>query len=314
MYIIFDGTTTWREALLLTSMYFVYVLFVIALYLQQPEKREEKAVEMLVATSVPLHVAEDDTTDAAVIFVWNMGNILHRAAAIVDAPLQSAISAVIPSLHVIDRRSVSTEDEDIEEGGEISDEQRRNRRNSQMEEEMHLQAETDVSAVKVAVTFLCSVMSVGGCSIAVVYLSEVLVEALQLDRTTIGATVLALGSQLPDIVSSVALAKAGYFDGAMAGAIGSQVTSITLGVGMPGFIMCAYNNGHFHVDMSGGALWLLTSLLMMIVAGYAAFTLPLLRCMCSADTAVITRRGAYIQLGIWAASFVTYIVVNEFYQ
>ena len=168
-----------------------------------------------------------------------------------------------------------------------------------------------MSAVKVAVTFLCSVMSVGGCSIAVVYLSEILVEALQLNRTTVGATVLALGSQLPDIVSSVALAKAGYLDGAMAGAIGSQVTSITLGVGLPGLIMCAYNNGHFHVDKSGGALWLLTSLLMFIVAGYAAFTLPLLSCTCSADTTAITRRGAYIQLCVWAAAFVSYVIVNE---
>jgi hypothetical protein len=32
-----------------------------------------------------------------------------------------------------------------------------------------------------------------------------------------------LGAEIPDVVSALALARAGYYDGAVAGAIGSQV-------------------------------------------------------------------------------------------
>lgn len=35
------------------------------------------------------------------------------------------------------------------------------------------------------------------------------------------------------MISSIALARSGYYDGALAGAIGSQVINISIGVGLP---------------------------------------------------------------------------------
>lgn len=35
------------------------------------------------------------------------------------------------------------------------------------------------------------------------------------------------------MISSIALARGGYYDGALAGAIGSQVINISIGVGLP---------------------------------------------------------------------------------
>ena len=58
----------------------------------------------------------------------------------------------------------------------------------------------------------------------VVKLCGLITEHIGLDQTTIGATLVAFGAQLPDVVSSISLARGGYFNGAMANAIGSQVS------------------------------------------------------------------------------------------
>ena len=54
----------------------------------------------------------------------------------------------------------------------------------------------------------------------IVFFCSVLVAHLGIGNSTIGATLVALGSEIPDTISSVALARNGYFDAAMAGAIG----------------------------------------------------------------------------------------------
>jgi Ca2+/Na+ antiporter len=55
----------------------------------------------------------------------------------------------------------------------------------------------------------------------------VLSQQLGVGGSTVGATLVALGSEIPDVISSMALAKRGYHNGAMSGAIGSQVINIS---------------------------------------------------------------------------------------
>ena len=56
---------------------------------------------------------------------------------------------------------------------------------------------------------------------------------------------MALGAEIPDTISAVALSRNGFTHGAIAGAIGSQVINISLGIGLPALIMCATGKGRF---------------------------------------------------------------------
>jgi Ca2+/Na+ antiporter len=46
----------------------------------------------------------------------------------------------------------------------------------------------------------------------------------------------------------VALARSGYYDGAVAGAIGSQVINVTLGVGVPALLVSLFGNGYLSIS------------------------------------------------------------------
>lgn len=49
-------------------------------------------------------------------------------------------------------------------------------------------------------------------------------------------------------MSAVALARNGYYDGAIAGAIGSQVINVSLGVGVPALIVGLFGDGFLHIS------------------------------------------------------------------
>jgi len=74
-----------------------------------------------------------------------------------------------------------------------------------------------LSVVIVSIGYVCVFASI------VVELCGIITIHGGFDQTTVGATLVAFGAQLPDIVSSISLARDGYFNGAMANAVGSQV-------------------------------------------------------------------------------------------
>ena len=146
---------------------------------------------------------------------------------------------------------------------------------------------------------------------------SILVSQLNVDKSTIGATLVALGSEIPDTISAVALAKNGYFDGAMAGAIGSQVINISLGVGLPALLLCmSSSTGSYKIDSEQtNSLWLLTSLLYAVVFTYVGVTLPIINFISSACVSVketyFTKFGATVLLSVWILSYVIFVYSNE---
>jgi sodium/potassium/calcium exchanger 5 len=83
------------------------------------------------------------------------------------------------------------------------------------------------------VTLVLSIAYVGLLSFGALYFTRRLSDAMHLSTTLAGATLLALGAQIPDTIASVALARAGHADAAVCNAIGSQVINVTLGTGFP---------------------------------------------------------------------------------
>jgi len=167
---------------------------------------------------------------------------------------------------------------------------------------------------RAVVVLAMSIASMGLLAFLIICLCQQLVVFIDVGTTTIGATLVALGSEIPDTISSIALARSGYNDGAMAGAIGSQVINISLGIGLPSLFSALANGGTQIIDPSQAkSLWLLTSLLFVIIAGYIATTLPMFRVLsCTATQYTTIRRpGAWFLLALWACVYATFIFLNE---
>lgn len=172
-----------------------------------------------------------------------------------------------------------------------------------------------IKRVLVVVCFCISYISL--LTIIIVSCCEALVKLINIDESTIGATLVAIGSEIPDTISSIALARNGYFDAAIAGAVGSQVINISLGVGLPAIILClsnptgTYQIGHEQSD----TLWLLTLLLLIVICSYILITFPLnamTACEFNMNSGTtFTRTGAKTLLLVWVTVYVIFILTNE---
>ena len=106
-----------------------------------------------------------------------------------------------------------------------------------------------ISFFRALSVLLSCVVSISLLAYCIIILSEMLIVRIGVGTSTVGATLVALGSEIPDAISSVALARSGYYDGAMAGAIGSQVINISLGVALPTMLACFLTGESIKIDL-----------------------------------------------------------------
>ena len=113
----------------------------------------------------------------------------------------------------------------------------------------------DPDTKKPIVSIRSAVCSLSACVVAIsvsayaiIFFTKLLVAQIGVGTTTVGATLVSLGAEIPDTISSISLARNGHHDGAMAGAIGSQVINITLGVGLPALISCWLYGGSLLIE------------------------------------------------------------------
>jgi Ca2+/Na+ antiporter len=171
-----------------------------------------------------------------------------------------------------------------------------------------------VSFIRATSVLVSCIMSISVLAYCIIVLSETLITRIGVGTSTVGATLVALGSEIPDAISSVALARSGYNDGAMAGAIGSQVINISLGVGLPTLLACFLTGESIKIDLQETrSLWLLTILLFIILIGYIMMTLPSLRSLSCTITkhTHIRRPGANGLLMLLAAVTLAFVWLNE---
>ena len=86
------------------------------------------------------------------------------------------------------------------------------------------------------IIFFLSILYIAGISWALVELSINLAHLLHVPEILIGVTVLAVGTSLPDLLSSLIVAKNNKGDMAVSNAIGSNVFDILVGLGLPLFV------------------------------------------------------------------------------
>ncbi|ETW07014.1 hypothetical protein H310_03109 [Aphanomyces invadans] len=154
------------------------------------------------------------------------------------------------------------------------------------------------------VTLVLSIAYVALLSAAALYSTRILTTALNLSTEVAGVTLLALGSQIPDTIASVSLARAGHADAAVCNAIGSQVINVTLGSGFPWFLYTLLY-GEIHIPYEQETL--LFQLLSVIIVAYLVLNLRGVFCACFSKA-----KGFFVGLsphdGI--ALLVLYVAVN----
>jgi len=164
------------------------------------------------------------------------------------------------------------------------------------------------------VLFTC-ILCIGALATAIVVFSEAVIAELGFSSTTVGATFVALGAEIPDAVSAVAMAKLGYYDGAVAGAIGSQVINVSLGVGVPALIVSLLGNGFLTISqLQATSLTLLTCLLIFVIASYITVTVPIAKMLIMgqlSDNTLVYKSGAMFQITIWICVYAVFLYLNS---
>lgn len=116
------------------------------------------------------------------------------------------------------------------------------------------------------VSFFLSIAWIGGYSFFMVDWAEIIGNTLGIPPFIMGLTFLAAGTSVPDLLSSVIVARRGEGDMAVSSSIGSNIFDILVGLPVPWIIFIAYPNGINRVVMSADGVALnVVILLVMLV-------------------------------------------------
>lgn len=116
--------------------------------------------------------------------------------------------------------------------------------------------------------FVLSIIYIAGLSWVLVESAVVLSHALDIPKAIIGLTVLAVGTSVPDLLSSVIVAKQGRGGMAISNSIGSNVFDILIGLGLPWLITVLITGQQIEVvaqNLLISALILFGSVLLVIM-------------------------------------------------
>jgi Ca2+/Na+ antiporter len=174
-----------------------------------------------------------------------------------------------------------------------------------------------VNVVRAGFVLACSILHITVLVSLLIKCCIMLLEVLPgVSSTTIGGTIVAFGSQLPDIMSSAALARNGFCDAAMAGAIGSQVINLTLGVALPALsLLITGARGQINLEEIS-SIGLLTCLVLAVMFFYLMCTVPLASIIAKRalpEHIKLTKFWACLLLTFFCVSYALFVGINETY-
>jgi len=98
------------------------------------------------------------------------------------------------------------------------------------------------------VIFTLSIIGIAGLSWLLVEQVLVIATVFSVNPTFLALTVLAIGTSVPDLVSSIVVAKQGRGDMAVSNAIGSNIFNVLFGLGVPWLLALALYGGSIGVE------------------------------------------------------------------
>ncbi|XP_067827227.1 sodium/potassium/calcium exchanger 1 [Heptranchias perlo] len=91
-------------------------------------------------------------------------------------------------------------------------------------------------------TFLGSIMWIGAFSYLMVWWAHQVGETIGISEEIMGLTILAAGTSIPDLITSVIVARKGLGDMAVSSSVGSNIFDITVGLPVPWLLYATFNN------------------------------------------------------------------------
>jgi len=114
--------------------------------------------------------------------------------------------------------------------------------------------------------FLLSICWIGIMSYFMVNWTEIIGATFGIPSLIMGLTFLAAGTSVPDLISSVVVAKKGYGDMAVSSSIGSNIFDILVGMPLPWLAYCLWPSKDDYVEVAADSVFLnILILLAMIV-------------------------------------------------
>eukprot|EP00659_Diplonema_papillatum_P002806 gene2807-4386_t len=104
-----------------------------------------------------------------------------------------------------------------------------------------------------AVAFVFSILWIAVFSYLMVWWAEVLGRALDIPVVVMGYTLLAAGTSVPDLITSILVARKGFGDMAVSSSIGSNIFDITFGLPLP-WMLRACSNGFKAIHVESDSL------------------------------------------------------------
>ncbi len=115
--------------------------------------------------------------------------------------------------------------------------------------------------------FTISILMIAGLSWVLVESAVQVAHILDISEAIIAVTILAAGTSIPDLLSSVIVAKQGRGGMAVSNAVGSNIFDILVGLGLPFLIMILIKGGDLDMNvgnLENSVLFLLASIIAMV--------------------------------------------------
>ena len=115
--------------------------------------------------------------------------------------------------------------------------------------------------------FTASILIIAALSFVLVEMAIHIAHDLNIPEAIIALTVLAIGTSIPDLFSSVIVARQGRGDMAVSNAIGSDIFDILVGLGLPFLIVMSLSGGAIKAggDLMSSTLILSASVLLLVI-------------------------------------------------
>ncbi|XP_076305086.1 sodium/potassium/calcium exchanger Nckx30C-like [Tachypleus tridentatus] len=122
------------------------------------------------------------------------------------------------------------------------------------------------------ITFIGSILWIAFFSYLMVWWASLTGEAAGIPNEVMGLTFLAAGTSIPDLITSVLVARKGFGDMAVSSSIGSNIFDVAVGLPVPWLLAC-FIFGPVTVNSTGMAcsILLLFLMLLFVIASIAAF-------------------------------------------
>ncbi|KAK3098268.1 hypothetical protein FSP39_017749 [Pinctada imbricata] len=116
------------------------------------------------------------------------------------------------------------------------------------------------------VTFFGSILWIAGYSYLMVWWADTAGTTMGIEEEIMGLTILAAGTSIPDLITSVIVAKKGFGDMAVSSSVGSNIFDITVGLPFPWLLKIASEKGGDVDVTSKGLVCSITLLFLMLIA------------------------------------------------